>query len=104
LCRDSRITRVTLVEHDVYKAHRIERHRVGGLGNVESLPELQSIADFAKRPANSGFVLLRISRERMIKLVKFAQTQIEEVMLGSNGMVPNGFRAGGAIQKASVAG
>ena len=26
LCRDPRITRVTLIEPDVYKAHNVERH------------------------------------------------------------------------------
>jgi hypothetical protein len=41
---------------------------------------------------------LRTSWERKIKPPKFAQAQTDEVILGSNGMVPNGLGTAGAIQ------
>jgi molybdopterin/thiamine biosynthesis adenylyltransferase len=38
LCRDPRVTRVTLIEHDVYKPHNVERHLfpVSGVGEPKA--------------------------------------------------------------------
>src|SRR6516162_9595848 len=50
LCRDARITRVTLIEPDVYKIHNVERHLFPSSGVGEPKAELAEAWLKERRP------------------------------------------------------